>query len=180
MKPQVICLIGPSASGKTAICQELLDNYPQYCRVRTATTRKQRPNESDDAYFFIDHEQFEKGKKDGSFLETSQYAGEQYGTPRMSVDAIIESGKVAVVPIEINGAMAYRELYGDLVCLVFVYRDKRTLIEAIMERDIPMAEKSKRIVQLDEELNSISLCDRCVINNKTIADAAKTINDFVA
>ena len=178
MQRNIICLVGPSGSGKTAICEELMKQDSKFQKVKTTTTRRPRPNEDENAYFFITKEEFEKGNSEHIFLETSEYAGEMYGTPKFAVDAILESGGIPIVPIDINGAMAYKELYGDWVTIVFVYRDKRTIIEAIVERNIPTNEKSKRIIQLDKEFENITFCDRCVINNGTIQESAKVVASF--
>ena len=176
---KIICLVGPSGAGKTAICEWLLKNNNLFAKVKTATTRSPRPNETENAYYFLSKENFEKKINMGKFLEFSEYAGEFYGTPTSSVDDIITSQKVAIVPIDIRGAKAYKDFYKDDVSVVFVYRDKKTIIEAIVERDIPSSEKSKRILQLDKEFENISLCDRCVINNHSLADAGKQINEIV-
>lgn len=176
---KIICLVGPSGAGKTAICEWLLKNNNLFAKVKTATTRNPRPNETENAYHFLSKENFEKKINMGKFLEFSEYAGEFYGTPTSSVDDIITSKKVAIVPIDIRGAKAYKDFYKDDVSVVFVYRDKKTIIEAIVERDIPSSEKSKRILQLDKEFENISLCDRCVINNHSLADAGKQINEIV-
>lgn len=178
MQHNIICLVGPSGSGKTAICEELMKQDNRFQKVRTTTTRNPRPNEDENAYYFITKEEFEKGNNDGIFLETSEYAGEMYGTPKFAVDAILESNCIPIVPIDLNGALAYKELYGDWVTIVFVYRDKRTIIEAIVERNIPVNEKSKRIIQLDKEFENITFCDRCVINNGTIEESAKVVASF--
>jgi guanylate kinase len=179
---------GPSGVGKTEIIKQITEKDAKnqnetktkgiHERTRTTTTRKIRPNEPEDAYFFITKEQFAKGVEEGIFLETAEYAGEMYGTSRFAVDSIIESGNIAMVAVDINGAKAYKEIYGDAVITVFVYRDKRTVIEAIMNRNIPIEEKSRRIMQLDNEYNNITYCDRCVINNGTIEDACKVVESF--
>ena len=179
MEKKIICLVGPSGSGKTAICEELLANDVRFSKVRTTTTRSPRPNEDANAYFFITKDEFIQGNKEGIFLETSQYAGEMYGTPKFAIDAIIESESIAVVPVDIHGALAYKALYGDLVAVVFVYRDKRVIIESIMARNIPLEEKSKRIIQLDKEYENITLCDYCVINNFSLKRAAESVKQFV-
>ena len=183
-RKKIICLVGPSGVGKTEIIKQITEKDAEsgkttiHERTRTTTTRNQRPNEPDDAYFFITKEQFAKGVEEKIFLETAEYAGEMYGTSKFAVDCIIESGNIAMVAVDINGARAYKEIYGDAVVTVFVYRDKRTVIESIMNRNIPIEEKSRRIMQLDNEYNNITYCDRCVVNNGTIEDACKVVESF--
>ena len=176
---KAICLIGPSASGKTAICEEALNAAPLlFGKVRTATTRNKRPNEKDDAYFFYSEKEFEEKMKQGQFLETSNYAGQFYGTPISSIQEIVSNGKTALVPIDINGAIKYKTHFGNDVLIVFVYRDKDAVIRAIVERDIPIAEKSRRIMQLDSEYQLMNHCDRCIINNRSLTDAVELLKLF--
>lgn len=176
---KAICLIGPSASGKTAICEEALKTASlTFDKVRTATTRSKRPNEKNDAYFFYSEKEFEEKMKQGEFLETSNYAGQFYGTPISSIQDIVSNGKIALVPIDINGAMKYKTHFGNDALLVFIYRDKDAVIRAIVERDIPVAEKSRRIMQLDTEYQLMNLCDRCIINNSSLSEAVDLLKLF--
>lgn len=175
----IICLVGPSGSGKSAICEEALKTNPLiFGKVRTATTRNKRPNEKDDAYYFYSEKEFEDRMKAGEFLETSNYAGQFYGTPISSVQEIISNGKVALVPIDINGAMKYKTQFGNDSILVFIHRDKDAIIRAIVERDIPVAEKARRIMQLDDEYALINHCDRCIVNNRSLEDAVDVLKLF--
>ena len=174
-KYSVICLVGPSGAGKTLIAEKLSEKI-KTTKIRTATTRTRRPGEAEDAYFFLTKEEFASNVESGSFLETSCYAKEMYGTPKHSVDTVISSAGVAVVPIDINGAMAYKEFYGDEVAVIFIQRSKKKVIEGVIERDIPITEKSARIVQLDGEYTNIDKCDFCVINN---GDIEKSVDDVV-
>jgi guanylate kinase len=175
----ILCLVGPSGSGKSAICEEALKTNPLiFGKVRTATTRVKRPNEKDDAYYFYSEKEFEDKMKAGEFLETSNYAGQFYGTPISSVQEIISNGKIALVPIDINGAMKYKTHFGNDAILVFIHRDKDTIIRAIVERDIPVAEKARRIMQLDDEYNLINHCDRCIVNSRSLEDAVDVLKLF--
>ena len=175
MKPKILCLLGPSGSGKTAICESLINHDPSFVKIKTTTTRLPRIGEDENSYFFLTKNEFEQGIKEGIFLEYSNYAGELYGTPRLSVDAELEDGKTVLAVVDINGIKAYKEFYGDRCCSVFIHRNKQTIIEAIMERDIPLSEKSKRIVQLDKEFDGINYCDKCIINNGSLDDAVKQL-----
>lgn len=174
---KAICLVGPSASGKTSICEALSDS-PIFQKVRTATTRTKRNNEKDNAYYFLSKEEFNTLLMNNKFLETSEYAGQFYGTPISSIENIVSQGKIALVPIDLNGALKYKEHFGLDVLLVYIHRNKKDLIKAIVERDIPSDEKAQRIMQLDDEITHIDFCDACIINNKTIDLAISALNYF--
>ena len=177
MKCKVLCLVGPSGSGKTAIANGLASRINS-TRIKTTTTRKPRPDDMPDAYYFVTKEEFNQLLKEDSLLEHSEYAGEFYGTPKFSVDVVIseKSDSIAVVPIDINGAKAYKEFYGDKVCVMFVQRNKQSLIEAIIGRDIPVSERAKRLINLEKEYENINDCDCCIVNN---GDIETTINNVV-
>ena len=101
MQKNIFCLVGPSGSGKTAICEKLMEIDSRFQKVKTTTTRTPRPNEDENAYFFITKEQFQKDNDNGIFLETSEYAGEMYGTPKTAVNVILENDGIPIVPIDL-------------------------------------------------------------------------------
>jgi guanylate kinase len=171
---KAICLVGPSGSGKTAL-SEKAHKMCTFGKVKTATTRKPRPLENEDAYFFCSEQEFKEKMKKGEFLETTTYAGCLYGTPISSIETIVDKGQIALVPIDINGAMKYKEYFGNDVCIVFVQRNKKDVIQSIIERDIPVSEKSRRIMQLDEEYKLIDCCDKCIVNNGTLEESLNTL-----
>ena len=76
----MIILIGPSASGKTAVGRILEKKY-NIKKVVTYTTRNMRENEIDGIdYHFISKEEFLEKKNNNFFFETMAYANNYYGT----------------------------------------------------------------------------------------------------
>ena len=84
---RLIVISGPSGTGKTTICNELLRRLPGSRWSVSATTRPIRPNEEPDRnYHFIGREEFERRQEAGGFLETAEYLGHWYGTPVRPLD----------------------------------------------------------------------------------------------
>lgn len=78
----MIILLGDSASGKSAIERNLVENYG-FTHTISYTTRKPRENEQNGVhYHFIAESEFLKLKQDGFFAETTQYNGNYYGTAK--------------------------------------------------------------------------------------------------
>lgn len=89
----MIVLVGESASGKSSIERNLVDNYG-YKKIVSYTTRQPRQGEVDGIdYHYISESQFIKLQKEGYFAEVGEYNGWHYGTAKN--DCI--SDKVAVV-----------------------------------------------------------------------------------
>ena len=89
----MIVLVGESASGKSSIEKNLVDNYG-YKKIVSYTTRQPRQGEIDGIdYHYISESQFIKLQKEGYFAEVGEYNGWYYCTAKN--DCI--SDKVAVV-----------------------------------------------------------------------------------
>lgn len=171
-KPKIICLVGPSGSGKTALAQELEKN-PTFEILHSCTTRERRNGEPENAYHFISREEFETNM--GSFLETTQYAGHLYGTRLADIEAIWNSGKNAVIPIDIVGALSMRQKFGDSAMLLFVHRKRHDVISELVLRDVPVEDRTARLMTLEKEYDNESVCDYTILNNKDIQSAAEQV-----
>lgn len=78
----MIVLVGESASGKSSIEKNMVDNYG-YSKIVSYTTRKPRDNEVDGIdYNFITKSEFRRLKEQDFFAETGCYNGWYYGTAK--------------------------------------------------------------------------------------------------
>lgn len=102
---RAIVISGPSGSGKSTLLQKLFQDFPGCFEFSVShTTRKPRAGESDGKdYFFVERGKFEKMITDGEFLEHAQFSGNLYGTSKMAVTKVQESGKLCILDVEING-----------------------------------------------------------------------------
>jgi guanylate kinase len=103
---KVIVISGPSGTGKTSICNELLRRLPNAVWSVSATTRPPRGAEADgSAYEFISPPEFARRERAGEFLETAEYVGHKYGTPAEPVRRAVQSGQHVVMEIEVQGGL---------------------------------------------------------------------------
>ncbi|HYW19781.1 MAG TPA: guanylate kinase [Nodularia sp. (in: cyanobacteria)] len=106
---RLIVLTGPSGVGKGTLMQELLKRHPELYYSVSVTTRSPRPGEIDgENYYFISRNKFEQLVDQGEFLEWAEFAGNYYGTPREAVLNQVQSGKLVVLEIELEGARQIR------------------------------------------------------------------------
>lgn len=152
----VVCLVGPSGSGKSELARALVRDYG-FGRPVTTTTRQKR-SESEN-YNFITRREFEKAQDNGQFLEFTVYGGQYYGCRAMDIKAVLDSGKNAVMPIDICGAIAVKNAFPDRCIIVFTDRSRRAVLRGILNMNCPEDEKVLRILSLDSEFGNRDICD---------------------
>ncbi len=154
----VLCLVGPSGSCKTEIASALtaLDGFE---KPLTSTTRPRRKTEGDEAYRFIGEGQFIREMNEGNYFETTVYSGYHFGTSEKDIAPIVQRGHVAVIPIDICGAITLKNLYRQHAMLVFTRRERAEAIKSIISRDIDLEDKTRRIMSLDFEYRNSEVCD---------------------
>lgn len=104
----LIVIVGESGSGKTTLQNELLKRG--YGRIVTATTRKRRRNEPEDAYHFVSKEEFGRMREAGELVESAVYNGNGYGTPAGEIADALEPEMRSVIVLTPDGMRAVRNL----------------------------------------------------------------------
>lgn len=146
-------------------------------RVRysvSATTREPRSGEREgEHYFFVSREEFERRKAAGGFLETRDYNGNLYGTPREFVMRTLTEGYDLIMKPEVNGALAIKESFPDAV-LIFLLPDKFSHLRArlLARRTETNEEIALRLEIAHEEIKHIRDFDYIVINEERRSDDA--------
>lgn len=157
----VVCLVGPTGSGKRGLAS-LLTSQHGFVRPVTTTTRAMRGGE-EGLYNFIPKKEFEKAQDRGEFLEFTVYGGNYYGCRAQDVSCIIEKSSVAVMPIDICGAIAVKNAFPGRCVIAFTDRSRRAVLKHIINMDCNEDEKVLRILSLDSEFRNEDICD-LVIN----------------
>lgn len=136
----MIVLVGESASGKTTLLNELVENHG-YKKIVTYTTRPKREFEKDDVdYHFVDDETFQKMVKDEKFIEHNQYRGWNYGTAIKDVKKADDKSIIILTPA---GLRAMREK-GVAFDSVYLYVDRRSRLIQLLFRGDDVDEAYRR------------------------------------
>ena len=154
----MLVLVGPSASGKSAIVKELMANYGLE-KFITCTTRTMRVGEVDGVdYYFLTEEDFSKRFANDEFIETVYYNGNYYGTLKK------EANDNKVVILEPQGLNNFISVL-DNVFAVYLQTDEAILKERMINRGDSMLEVMKRLEN-----------DRILFSEDQLAKIDYTIN----
>ena len=172
----VFVVTGPSGAGKGTLIRELAERIPVLEVAVSATTRAQRPGEVDGReYWFLSDAEFGRRVEDGEFLEHVTYvSGRRYGTLRSEIERIREDGRVCVLELEIEGALAVqREVPASVT--VFIAADVPELERRLRERATESTgEIGERIALARSQLEQAHLF-RYMVRNDDLERAAAVL-----
>ncbi|PPJ62099.1 guanylate kinase [Cuspidothrix issatschenkoi] len=163
---KLIVLTGPSGVGKGTLMNAILQRYPELHYSVSATTRSPRPGEVNGKnYHFITRSEFEKLVTQGEFLEWAEFAGNFYGTPREAVLNHIQSGKLVVLEIELEGARQIRHTFPSALSIFILPPSFAELEKRIRGRGQDTEEAiSRRLNRAEEEIAAADEFNLQIIN----------------
>ena len=111
----------------------------------------------------------------GEMFESTMYAGHHYGSCKEDVERILEKGKHVLTVMDICGAMSLKTHFPN-VTTVYVRREKRRLLEDLLQKSLSLDEKVSRIMALEAEQKNADICDY-IVDMDDPARAAREILD---
>ncbi|MBD2570649.1 guanylate kinase [Anabaena lutea] len=164
---KLIVLTGPSGVGKGTLMQTLLQRHPELYYSVSVTTRSPRPGETNGKnYYFISRSKFEQLVAQGEFLEWAEFAGNYYGTPRATVLDHIQSGKLVVLEIELEGARQIRASFPSALSIFILPPTFSELEKRIRGRGQDSEESIvRRLHRAQTEIKAADEFDIQIVNN---------------
>lgn len=163
-----IVISAPAGTGKSSICQSLLQNCPEIKFSVSYTSRPPRPNEVNGKdYYFISRKEFQARIKQGEFVEWVENYGHLYGTSGKTMEEFLQNGKDLLLDIEPRGAKKIKQKFKGGV-FVFVLPPSRTELLKRLEKRGHEADEAirARLAQAESELKEISWYDYVIFNEK--------------
>jgi len=111
MDPYPLVLCGPSGSGKSTVLKKLLAEYDDCFGFSVShTTRQPRKGELDGKdYHFVTREEMTELIEKNAFIEHAQFSGNMYGTSKQAVQHVLNSGKICILDIDVQGVISVKE-----------------------------------------------------------------------
>uniref|UniRef100_C6E2G5 Guanylate kinase n=1 Tax=Geobacter sp. (strain M21) TaxID=443144 RepID=C6E2G5_GEOSM len=109
----------PSGAGKTSLCKEIIDIFPNLRHSVSHTTRPPRTGEVHGRdYFFVGKEEFNRMVEAGEFAEWAEVHGNLYGTSLSTLKESRTDGIDLILDIDCQGA---RQLKGRFEGGVYIF-----------------------------------------------------------
>ncbi|MBC8016801.1 MAG: guanylate kinase [Sporomusaceae bacterium] len=151
----LIILLGPSGSGKTTIEKNLEESGIN--RLRSHTTRPKKLGEAEDAYYFMNNEEFKKA----DIVESVLYKNYFFGLSRAEVKKA--ETQDCVVTLDWSGAQQIKRLFP---------------FAATVYLDCPLYQLEKRLPpQLDREKH-MKMLEQIEIDSRYEFDCDYIINNY--
>ena len=166
----LVLLSGVSGAGKDTIKKELIKRMENVESLPSYTTRSMRPGDIDgETYKFITTEEFENMIKNNELYEYNVHHEHYYGTSRKLMNEKINSGKIIVKDIDVNGVENLINLLKEdtKVVTIFLRVPKEILMKRLQNRvDKPdLKEITLRLNRFDYEESRIGMYDYVIKNN---------------
>ncbi|MHC4618862.1 MAG: guanylate kinase [Planctomycetota bacterium] len=132
---RVVIISGPSGVGKSTICKEVAKRMSNVYLSVSVTTRPRSETEMDGRdYWFLSRTEFQERIDKGLLLEYAEVFGSLYGTPKDEVEQALESGKIIVLEIDVQGARQAKVVYPDAVMIFILPPSQKDLAHRMDER----------------------------------------------
>jgi len=152
--PKLVVISGPSGTGKTSICDALLERLPNAVWSVSATTRPLRGDEVKGRnYSYVSPDEFARLKTAGAFLETAEYCGKWYGSPVEPVQQAMARGCDVIMEIDVQGGVQVSERVPDSVRIFVLPPTMESLKARLAGRNTESQEQlRKRLAVADGEI----------------------------
>lgn len=170
----MIVVVGESASGKTTLVNNFIENNPQYHKIVSYTTRPMRKGEKNGKdYHFINQTAFDKFVEKGFFIEHATYRGWSYGVAKEDCKT---SDTVAILT---PAGLRTLKRYDIEVKSIYLYVDRRSRMINIICRGDDIDEAYRRnlsdVGQFDGISNEV---DFIIDNTKYHMNENQVLNCF--
>jgi guanylate kinase len=118
MSGKLVIFSGPSGVGKDTLLDAWHEANPLIKRVVAYTSRNPREGEMDGFdYHFVSRPDFLAKAERGEFLEYKEVHGNLYATPLTDMQELLANGLIAVLKIDVQGAITVIQLRPDAITI---------------------------------------------------------------
>lgn len=164
----LLVVSAPSGAGKTSICRDIMNMFPEIVYSVSYTTRPPRPGEVDGRdYRFITNEEFRAGISKGDFIEWNEVYGYLYGTSGRDIKELLKQNKDIILDVDAKGAINLKKIFPEGV---YIFISPPSLAELKNRLEKRASETNKTLkIRLEnalEEMKEAFWYDYVIFNEK--------------
>lgn len=179
----LLIISGPSGVGKTTITRGVERTIPDAVFSVSWTTRERTPVDVEGVdYHFVSDEEFEAMKAKDGFLETAGVYGKKYGTPREWVTTQLERGRLVILEIDVQGAIAVKKKLPSAFAVFVEAPSEQDLLDRLKSRqredEAAIMRRFARAKHEMEQAKASKAYDAFVVNHdvsRAIAEAVELV-----
>lgn len=182
VNPLIIVISGPSGVGKDAIVEHIADFGDAFYFTVTATTRPPRPAEVHGVnHIFVSTQEFRAMIAKGELLEWAETYGNLYGTPKDQVRTALVNGQHVLLRVDVQGAMAVKQLVPDALLVFISAPDKGVLASRLRRRGVnDEGDIATRLEAADAESQLADRFDYDVVNKEgALSETVRQILEII-
>lgn len=171
----LVILSGVSGAGKDTVKKELMNKMEDVITLPSYTSREPRDGEQEGVeYHFISKDEFRDRIEKNEFYEYDVHHENYYGTSRRLMNEKIESGKIIIKDIEVNGTENLINILKNEIKLITIFLkvDEQELRSRLEKRGESKESIDLRLSRLEYEESKIGLYDYVIKND----DLEKTVD----
>lgn len=177
--PKLYVVTGPSGTGLSDTLAELFRLRPDLSAVLPVTSRRMKEGETDGVGFrFYDLEAWSALKDAGGLLETTEFAGNDYGTSRELVVQLLDAGKNVLLSLEPARAAQVKQSFPAAVCIWVEPSDEAILRERFSQRARSEREIEVRLRAAAEQRAASGFCDLRIADDDPAA-TLRALNEVI-
>lgn len=181
MAGKLVILSGPSGVGKDTVLDAWTQADPKVKRVVAYTTRPMRTGERDGHdYNFRSVDQFEELIEKGAFLEYKLVFGNYYGTPLHDMEHMLSKGLIAVLKIDVQGALVAMKLRPDAITIFIMPPSMEELDRRIRARATETAEVIEKRLKTAHEEIELSRHYKYLVVNQDVPTLVAELQEITA
>jgi guanylate kinase len=181
MSGKLVIFSGPSGVGKDTLLNAWSAANPRVKRVVAYTTRAPRPGEVHGIdYHFVSVTDFLEKAKNGEFLEYKEVHGNHYATPLLDMEWMLTNGLIAVLKIDVQGALTAMDLRPDAISIFILPPSWEELERRIRERALDSDKDIVvRLLNAREEMEVAGKYQHNVVND-SLDRAVKELEGIIS